>query len=98
MKKKRLNCWEYMKCGREPGGDRIDELGACPVPSCDSCHGINRGVHAGRLCWAIAGTLCNGEIQGTFARKLMTCQKCPFYLLVEEEEGRDLILARKEHL
>ncbi|MDH3390750.1 MAG: hypothetical protein OEL85_03000 [Desulfobulbaceae bacterium] len=27
----------------------------------------------------VAGTLCGGEVQGTFALKLGNCQKCEFY-------------------
>lgn len=27
----RTNCWEYFKCGREPGGSKVDELGVCPA-------------------------------------------------------------------
>ena len=27
----KLNCWEYKKCGRQPGGDRAKEMGICPV-------------------------------------------------------------------
>jgi len=25
-----LNCWEFKKCGREPGGEKASELGICP--------------------------------------------------------------------
>ena len=27
----------------------------------------------------VAGTLCGGKVQGTFALKLGNCQKCDFY-------------------
>ena len=64
---KKKNCWEYMQCGREPGGRNAPEAGGCPA-AVDTTHdGINSGCCGGRFCWAVAGTLCSGEIQGTFA-------------------------------
>ena len=30
-------------------------------------------------CWAVAGTLCNGEVQGGYAKKIMDCRKCEVY-------------------
>ncbi|EKD39317.1 MAG: hypothetical protein ACD_75C00441G0001 [uncultured bacterium] len=64
----RLNCWEFMKCGREIGGAKVQELGVCPAYP-------DHGKHCAR----IVGTLCNGEVQGSFALKFGTCWKCPFY-------------------
>ena len=26
-----INCWEVKKCGREPGGAKVAELGVCPA-------------------------------------------------------------------
>jgi hypothetical protein len=40
----------------------------------------------------VAGTLCKGEVQGTFARKLGNCLACPFYIQVEQEEERFFVL------
>ena len=81
-----------MKCGRQPGGSKVDELGICPAAVKENFDGINKGKNAGRLCWLVAGTLCKGEVQGTFAAKFLNCQRCPFYLEVEEQEGRFFIL------
>ncbi len=86
-RKMRLNCWEVMKCGREPGGSNVAAHGICPAVTCaklDSAHG---GKNAGRVCWIVAGTMCGGEIQGSFARKYSDCRKCRFYQMVMEEEG-----------
>lgn len=34
----------------------------------------------GRLrCWAVAGTFCHGEVQGTFAQKIGDCRQCVVY-------------------
>lgn len=90
MEKK--NCWEVKNCGRQPGGDKVSELGVCPAAIATEYGGINGGKNGGRYCWAVAGTFCQGEIQGTFARKLSTCLACPFYLRVQQEEGRFFVL------
>ncbi len=87
MVKKKLNCWEYMKCERGPGGKKIAEHGICPASSEDTFDGINEGENAGRVCWAVAGTCCGGKIQGTFAEKRVSCTTCDFYQHVQKEEG-----------
>jgi len=76
------NCWEHMKCGREPGGDKVAELGLCRVAIDKSLNGLNSGINGGRICFAIAGTFCGGEVQGTFAKELGSCTKCEFYKLL----------------
>jgi len=80
------NCWEFMKCGREPGGLKANTSGICPAAADASFDGINSGVCAGRICWAVAGTFCNGKIQGTFAEKRKSCTVCEFYKKVQTEE------------
>jgi len=79
MTSKKQNCWEYMKCGREPGGDKVAELGTCPAATDKSLDGINFGTNGGRICWALVGTFCAGEVPGTFAKKLDSCTECDFY-------------------
>ena len=81
------NCWEYKQCGREPGGAKVDELGVCPVPQEQSVNGINRGKNAGRVCWTVSGSLCGGQVQGSFAQKQENCLKCDFYKGVMKQEG-----------
>jgi hypothetical protein len=85
---KKLNCWEYKKCGRQLGGEKTKELGTCPASSEKATDGINSGRFSGRCCWAIAGTLCGGTVQGSFAAKAGNCMKCEFYKLVHQEEGK----------
>ena len=63
-----LNCWEFKQCGREAGGAKARELGVCPAyPD----HGHD--------CARLAGTLCGGKVQGSFANKITSCLKCKFY-------------------
>ncbi len=91
--KTRLNCWEVKKCGREPGGTHVHDLGVCPAAveaRLDTVHG---GRNAGRSCWAVAGTLCQGEVQGTFAQKYRNCETCEFYQQVKSEEFPKFLLS-----
>jgi hypothetical protein len=63
-----MNCWEFKKCGREKSGHNSKSLGVCPAyPD----HGNN--------CARVAGTLCGGKVQGTFAMKIPDCLQCEFF-------------------
>lgn len=88
-KGKKLNCWEVVRCGREPGGNKVTELGICPASTEVRAEGMNEGRYGGRACWAIAGTFCRGTVQGVFAKKFGDCKKCKFYKIVIEEEDAD---------
>ena len=81
------NCWEFKRCGRQPGGANSSALGVCPASVEKRTHGVNNGSNGGRACWALAGTLCGGVVQGSFAVKVANCLKCDFYQLVGAEEG-----------
>jgi hypothetical protein len=83
---KHLNCWEFKKCGREPGGNKAKELGICPAAIDERLHGVHGGKNAGRACWVLAGTMCGGKVQGTFAQKNQNCAICDFFKTVKEEE------------
>ena len=82
----KVNCWEHKKCGRQPGGPKALELGICPVTTYRELHGAHGGENAGRACWAIAGSLCGGKLQGTYAQKLNNCWRCDFMNSVKREE------------
>lgn len=86
-KKQRKNCWEVKNCGQHPGSAKADELGVCPAAIETKANGINGGINGGRACWAIAGTFCDGKIQGTYAQKLIDCIECDFYRFVMRDEG-----------
>ena len=88
------NCWEVKNCGRIPGGDKVDEMGVCPVAEDASADGLNSGAKGGRICWAVAGTFCGGKKQGTFADKRLSCMGCEFYKQVNEEEGDNFVLLK----
>lgn len=71
------NCWEIMQCGREAGGDKTDELGVC----------IASTEKMGHSCWAVAGTLCGGEVQGSVAQKIGFCTTCAVHKLYNRSRG-----------
>ena len=88
------NCWEFKKCGREPGGTKVNELGVCPASTEQNMNGIHEGKNSGRACWVIAGTYCKGEVQGNYAKKLKNCMECDFYKKVKSEETAFILSAR----
>ena len=85
----KLNCWEYKKCGRYKGGVEVRKCGICIATTEERTNGINQGKNGGRCCWAVAGTLCEGPVQGSFATKLDKCYDCEFYWYVNTEEGKN---------
>ncbi len=86
---RKLNCWEITKCGREPGGDNIKELGICAAAIDTSSSGTNGGINAGRICWAVAGTLSGREACGRFAKNIHSCLACKVFKQIKSEEGAD---------
>lgn len=83
---KNLNCWEFTKCGREPGGSRSAEMGVCPAAIASKADGINGGKNGGRACWALTGTFCGDVVQSSCEAKMGDCLRCKFYNLVRVEE------------
>lgn len=84
---RKVNCWEYMKCGRELYGAKSIEIGVCPAYTAATGEGLNGGFNSGRACWAIAGTFCGGQVQGSYAQKELSCMSCDFFKAVLKEEG-----------
>jgi hypothetical protein len=84
---KKLNCWEFKKCGRQLGGEKALDVTLCPAIIEISLDGVHDGEFGGRACWVLPGTICNGVIQGNFAEKRKKCEKCDFYEYVRKQEG-----------
>lgn len=85
---RRANCWEVIRCGREPGGRFTERDGVCPAAADTSADGVNSGENGGRVCWAISGTLCEMDVQANAgSKKLASCLNCDFFYQVLEEEG-----------
>lgn len=85
----KLNCWEHKKCGREAGGAKVDSLGTCPASTETRLNMVHGGKNAGRACWVIAGTYCDGKVQGTYAEKEHNCLACDFHRMVRNEESQN---------
>ncbi len=81
------NCWEFRQCGREPGGINAVEFGACPAAMDSATDGVWGGVHRGRMCWAVTGTLCGGTPATTFAQKRRGCRTCEFLQQVKQQRN-----------
>jgi hypothetical protein len=70
-------CWQLMECGREKGGKNEPELGECAASK----------EEMGHSCWIVAGTLCRGRVQGTFAEKRGICIHCQVFRLYHRTLG-----------
>ena len=80
------NCWEVKNCGRQPGGAKVAALGVCPAATDTRLNGANGVKNGGRACWVLAGTLCGGAVQGSFASKIANCSNCEHFKGVQREE------------
>jgi hypothetical protein len=85
MNEAKLNCWEFKKCGRGPGGENTS-VEICPAAVDSDLDGIHQGQNAGRSCWVIASTFCGEQLQVDSGGKGTGCLFCDFYKLVRQEE------------
>ena len=83
---KKQNCWEYMKCGRHPGGDKAAAMGVCPVSVYEDLNGVHGGENAGRACWVVDSSLCPEVKRETSEMKFTGCWKCDFFQTVKNEK------------
>lgn len=88
------NCWEFKKCGREPNGANVAELGECPATTEKTTDGLNGGKNGGRICWAVTGTFCGGKVQGSFAEKQVSCMTCDFFSEVKKHSNGNFQLLK----
>ncbi len=93
----KLNCWEFKKCGKETGGMNNGERGTCPAATESRLDGVHGGRNAGRACWAIARTLCEGTPHGNYVSKFQSCRECDFFKSVVREEGAGFVFTIKLH-
>ncbi len=49
----------------------------CPPDVKEKCPAWE--FHAGHLCWFINGTICHGEVQGNWQRKMKICRTCEVF-------------------
>ena len=92
----RLNCWQYRRCGREPGGENVSELGICNAALPSKNDLVNHGKNSGRICWTIADTKCDGEPTCKILDDINTCLTCEFLKYVTQQERQKFILFPEE--
>lgn len=96
--KNNVNCWEFTKCGRELGGVNSGLYGVCPTSVESKYHGINNGKNGGRFCWFVDDTNCKEKSRKSFIDRFEHCQQCAFFLLVQKQENRNLVVVRNDLL
>jgi hypothetical protein len=84
---KKLNCWEFMKCGKGPSGNGNSKAGICPVATETSANALNGGSNGGRICWIVSETCCNGKVKCSDLHRTSSCFSCEFRYKVTMEEG-----------
>ena len=81
-----MNCWEFKKCGREPGGKNSQRLGTCRASIENKFNGVNHGVNAGRYCWKVKISEENNNESDKTLSAIMNCIECDFFIKVKAEE------------
>ncbi len=84
---KKLNCWEFVNCGREKNGLMVSTLGECKVVTDMKYDGLNNGVGAGRACWMTHKDNC----VMIKSQQYLSCYDCPFYKRVAFEEEEQIV-------
>ena len=84
----KLNCWQFMNCGREKGGLLVDLNGECPVSTAMKYDGLNGGIGAGRACWMVPDSFCRLNQSGR--ARPSQCHNCEFYKRVVYEEDEQI--------
>lgn len=84
---KKINCWDFMKCGKGPGGSRVEEAGICPIAEETMADGLNGGENGGRICWIIAENCCIEDVSCSEFHRKTSCFSCEFRYKVTMEEG-----------
>ena len=84
-----MNCWEFKKCGREPGGENTEKLGVCEASVERKFDGINQGNNAGRYCWKVKISEENQNAADETLSAIMNCIECDFFIKVKAEEKNE---------
>lgn len=90
MDSHKMNCWEFKKCGREPGGRNAQIMGICATSTKTAVNGINGGVNGGRVCWLVSGTYAKHKAEMAdcvMVKHVSSCYACDFHHKVLTDEG-----------
>jgi hypothetical protein len=82
----KMNCWEIMKCGRGPNGDKIAELGECPAGVDKRFSQLNSGDCSGRACWKVKEKGPDGKLIPHWSNPSRDCLGCRVFAKVRNEE------------
>jgi hypothetical protein len=84
-----MNCWEFRRCGREPGGRLASQEGVCRAAVYEPADGYLGGTNGGTACCFIKGTVCeeSRHHQATYRGKSEGCWDCAFYRMLRREHG-----------
>jgi len=80
------NCWQFKKCGREPGGKDALQSGICPVALETEADGLHNGENGGRCCWVLTDSACQENPHDLCLETIRKCRECDFYLFIEKSE------------
>lgn len=92
----RQNCWEFKKCGRQPGGENVAKDGVCPAAVFELADGFCEGKNGGRACSYIIGTLCSKDVCkiDDVLEKQRICSECEFYRQLKKDHGNEISLMK----
>jgi hypothetical protein len=83
----KMNCWEFMKCGKHVENGKTDRSDVCPVAIEKTANGLNGGVNGGRICWIVADMCCRRWMPCQDNKRNDPCFSCEFRFKVMAEEG-----------
>lgn len=90
MEEHNINCWEFKKCGREPGGKNAERYGVCSASIEIDCDGLNDGKNGGRSCWLWREFACGKIMKRSSVQNIKECHQCTFYNLVKKNRIKQL--------
>ena len=64
------------------------DIRKCPPENREACPAWEFKV--GALCWFINGMICQGKVQGSWAKKMKVCQSCEVFAQIMEAQSLQL--------
>ena len=86
---RRLNCWEFKKCGRKQSWTSTNCSDVCAASTEERFDQMNHGMNGGRVCWLIKQMAAERKDKGF---GMMHCCRCDFFHLVAKQEGSNFFV------
>lgn len=67
----------YQRLGKRRGQKSCWVIKQCPADQQEQCPA--REFNAGKLCWFICGTICEGTPRGNWKEKMSVCRSCDVF-------------------